>query len=156
MRRRLAWRGGYLWRIVRICRRGGCGCGAAFDPYAGTAQPWWQQQQQAPQQGAQFSQPPPPVQAKQWWQGLPAAKSQTGQSADQSGQPAKQPSLYDMMLNLGRMTPADYNKVIKGGGAPSGSYGARGRPCEPAGRIGADRGNSRGRAASAAGGACSA
>ena len=98
----------------------------AYDPYA-PVNPWWQQQQ-APQQGMPFGPPPAPVQQKQWWQmaGMPKSAntspdttpSAPGQSANQ-----KPPSLFDMMTNLGRMTPADYNKRIQGG-APSGSYGA--------------------------------
>jgi hypothetical protein len=93
-----------------------------YDPYA-PVNPWWQQRQ-APQQGVPFDPVSAPQQPKPWWQGLPAVKGQqSGQSADQPGQSAKPPSLLDMMLNLGRMTPADYNKRIQGG-APSGSYGA--------------------------------
>jgi hypothetical protein len=64
---------------------------APYDPYA-PVNPWWQQQQ-APQQGAPFSQPPSANSAKQ------------------------QPSLYDMMLNLGRMTRPQYDKAISGPGA---------------------------------------
>jgi len=37
-------------------------------------------------------------------------------SGQLANQPAKQPSLFDMMLNLGKMTRPEYNKTIAGQG----------------------------------------
>ena len=87
-----------------------------YDPYA-PVNPWWTQQQ-APQQGAQFSPPPAPVQQKQWWQGVPMPKSQTGKSDDPS---KPQPSLLQLLMLGGKPT---YSGTPTGGAAPSGSYGA--------------------------------
>lgn len=68
-----------------------------------------------------------PQQPKQWWdQPLPMGKSGRAQSPqddpsnpdDPNAPKKKPPSLLDMMMGLGRMTPAEYNQRIHG--APPG------------------------------------
>jgi hypothetical protein len=77
--------------------------------------------------------PPPPFdrtapqQPKQWWdQPMPVGKSGGAQSPqddpsnpDDPNAPKKQPSLFDMMMNLGRMSRPEYDRAIQG----PGSYG---------------------------------
>ena|SRR6188768_2039721 len=61
-------------------------------------------------------------QPKQWWdQPQPSYRPQASQPADPSKPddpnapaPKKQPSLLDMMMGLGRMTPQQYNQRIHG------------------------------------------
>jgi len=68
-----------------------------------------------------------PQQPKQWWeQPLPMGKSGGAQSPqddpsnpDDPNAPKKQPSLFDMMMNLGRMSRPEYDRAIQG----PGSYG---------------------------------
>jgi hypothetical protein len=69
--------------------------------------------------GAQQDRPP------QWWETpMPKGRGrpgQIGQSANDPGQSANSPnappSLYDMMLNLGRMSRPQYDKAVQGSGA---------------------------------------
>lgn len=59
-------------------------------------------------------------QPKRWWeQPLPQAqqRSDDNPSGQMANQPAKQPSLFDMMLNLGKMTRPEYDKAINSPGA---------------------------------------
>ena len=58
-------------------------------------------------------------QPRQWWTQPPPQAQQRNDdnpSGQLANQPAKQPSLFDMMLNLGKMTRPEYNKTIAGQG----------------------------------------
>jgi len=61
-------------------------------------------------------------QPKQWWEQQPPPQPQARpDDSNPSGQPATQPkrppSLFDMMLNLGKMTRPEYDKAINSPGA---------------------------------------
>jgi len=59
-------------------------------------------------------------QPKQWWeQPLPQAQQRNDDnpSGQMANQPAKQPSLLDMMMGLGKMTRPEYDKALNGPGA---------------------------------------
>jgi len=68
-------------------------------------------------------------QQKQWWE-QPLPMQRKDQPADQSADPSQAPnrpkqppSMFDMMMGLGKMTRPEYDKAISG---PSGPYGAPG------------------------------
>jgi len=66
-----------------------------------------------------------PQRPRQWWeQPMPMGKSAGVQSPqddpskpDDPNAPKKPPSMFDMMLGLGRMTRPEYDKAIQGPGA---------------------------------------
>src|SRR6478609_5534706 len=60
-------------------------------------------------------------QPKPWWDQPPPQSQARPDDSNPSGQPATQPQrppgLYDMLLNLGKMTRPEYDKAINGPGA---------------------------------------
>lgn len=56
---------------------------------------------------------------KQWWEQPmpPGQASQMGADPVQPGAPKGPPSLFDMMIGLGKMTRPQYDKAIQGPGA---------------------------------------
>ena len=87
--------------------RGGIGrMGPGASPFDRAEQPprWWEQ-------------PPPQPQARPDDSAVP-------QPATQPPNTAKQPSLLEMGLNVGRMTRPQYDQALKGSGGPYGSPNA--------------------------------